>query len=240
MKFQVANGELLSSMGVTHVSIQTYGYTFKLPIFICDLGDIDCIFGLDAGKEVGLITCARTSRIWFNANAHDEPRQLSRSSCNAICHLRAVQRIELKPFKVTTIEEAYAKRAMSKRWDGSQVLCMTHSSLWADLGTIMMDGIADLSSGSAQLDFANSTSNLVVIKPGQIVVTAIQVDSVEMLLDTEPDDDKSIPLTESILSCVDSPDILLYPCIVSDEAMDAEEEEFDLDMDIIKPPLGRP
>ncbi len=53
-----------------------------------------------------------------------------------------------------------------------------------------------------------------------------------MLPDTEPDDDKSIPLTESVFSCVESLDLLL-PCIVSDEAMDAEEEEFYLDMYII-------
>ncbi len=87
MKFQVANGEVLSSIGVAHVSMQMYGYTFKLPIFVCDLGDIDCIFGLDAGKEAGFIICAQTGRIWFNANEHDEPKQLSRSSCNAVCHL---------------------------------------------------------------------------------------------------------------------------------------------------------
>ncbi len=63
---------------------------------------------------------------------------------------------------------------------------MTHSSLWADLGMIMMDGIVDLSSGSAELDFINSTSNPVVIKPGQTVATATHVDSVEMLPDSEP------------------------------------------------------
>ncbi len=51
MKFQVANREVLSSMGVAHVSIQMYGYTIKLPIFIFDLEDIDCIFGLDAGNS---------------------------------------------------------------------------------------------------------------------------------------------------------------------------------------------
>ncbi len=62
---------------------------------------------------------------------------------------------------------------MSKRWDGSQVHCTTHSSLWADLGMIMMDGIVDLRSGSVKQDFVNSTSNPVVIKPGQIVATAI-------------------------------------------------------------------
>ncbi len=45
----------------------------------------------------------------------------------------------------------------------------------------MMDGVADLSSGSTGLEFINSTSHPVVIMPGQIVVTAIQVDSVEML-----------------------------------------------------------
>ncbi len=118
--------------------------------------------------EAGFITCARTGRIWFNANQHDEPKQLSRSNCNAICHLRAVQRIELKLFKATTIEVAFAKRAMSKRWNGSQVHCTTHSSLWADLVMIMMDGIVDLRSGSAELDFVNSTSNPVIIKPGQI------------------------------------------------------------------------
>ncbi len=89
----------------------------------------DCIFGLDAGKEAGFITCARTGRIWFKTNQHDEPKQLSRSNSNAICHLRAVQRIELKPFKATTIQVAYAKRAMSKRWNGSQVHCITHLSL---------------------------------------------------------------------------------------------------------------
>ncbi len=140
MKFQVANGEVLNAIGVAHVSIEMYQYTFKLPIFVCDLGDINCIFGLDAGKEAGFITCAQTGKIWFNANEHGEPEQLSRSSSNAICHLRAVQRIELKPFKATTIKIADAKRAMSKRWDGSQLHCMTHSSLWADLGLRRNDG----------------------------------------------------------------------------------------------------
>ncbi len=56
MRFQVANGEVLSSTGVAHVTIQMYGYKFNLPIFVCDLGEIDCIFGLDAGKEAGFIT----------------------------------------------------------------------------------------------------------------------------------------------------------------------------------------
>ncbi len=157
-----------------------------------------------------------------------------------MCHLRAGQGIELKPFKAITIEVAYAKRAMSKRWNGSQVHCTTHSSLWADLGTIMMDGIVDLRSGSAELDFINSTSNPVVIKPGQIMMTAIEVDSVEMLPDSEPDDDKSIPSSESVFSCVKRKDEFLYPCIMSDEVMDAKEKEFDLCMDIIEPPLARP
>ncbi len=178
MRFQVTNGEVIASMGVAHVTISMYGYTFNLPIFVCHMRDIDCIFGLDAGSVAGFITCARTGKLWFNANQCEEPKQLSRSDCNAIFHLRTVQRIELKPFKATTIEVAYAKRAMSRRWDGSQVHCTTHSSLWADLGTIMMDGVADLSSGSAELDFINSTSNMVVFKPGQIVVTSIKVDSV--------------------------------------------------------------
>ncbi len=132
MKLQVANGEVLNAVGIAHVSIQMYGYTFKLPIFVCNLGDIDSIFKLDAGNEAGFITCAGTGRIWFNANEHGEPEQLSFSCSNAICHLRAVQRIELKLLKATTIEVASAKRAMSKRWDGSHVHCMTHmvQSLW--------------------------------------------------------------------------------------------------------------
>ncbi len=67
----------------------------------------------------------------------------------------------------------------------------SYSSLWADLGMIMMDGVTDLSSGSDELDFVNSTSIPVIIKPGQIV--AIQIDSFETLPDNEPDDDKSIP-----------------------------------------------
>ncbi len=166
-----------------------------------------------------------------DTDQQDEPKQLSRNDCNAICHLRAVQRIELKLFKAATIEIAYAKRAMSRRWDGSQVHCMTHSSLSADLCTIMMDGMADLSSGSAELNFNNSTSNKVIIKPGQIV---------EMLPDSEPDDDKSIPSTESVFSCVKRKNEFLYPCIVSDKAMDAEDKEFDLDMDIIEPHSARP
>ncbi len=90
-------------------------FTFNLPIFVLDMAEIDCIFGLDAGSVAGFITCARTSRLWFNANQCEEPKQVSRSDCNAICHLRAVQRIELKPFEATTIEVTYAKRAMSKR-----------------------------------------------------------------------------------------------------------------------------
>ncbi len=104
----------------------------------------------------------------------------------------------------------------------------------------MMAVVADLSSCSAELDFGNTKLNPVVIKLGQIVATAIQIDSVEMLPDIEPDDDKSIPLTESVFSCVENTDNFLYPCIVSDEAMDDEEKEFDLDMDIIEPPLAVP
>ncbi len=107
---------------------------------------------------------------------------------------------------------------------------MTHYSLWADFGMIMMDGIVFLSYGSTELDFVTS----IVIKQGQIVATAIEVDSVKMLPDIEPDDDKSIPSAESILSCVKRNDEFRYPCIVSDEAMDAEEKEFHLDMDIIE------
>ncbi len=122
------------------------------------------------------------------------------------------------------------REPFSRRCDGSQVHCTTHSSLWADLGTIMMDGVADLSSGSAELDFIDSTFNTVVIKPGQTVATAIQVDSVEKLPDSEPDGDKSIPSTESVFSCVKRKEEFLYPCIVSDEAMDAEDKEFDLDL----------
>ncbi len=91
---------------------------------------------------------------------------------------------------------------MSKRWEGSHVNSTTHSSLWADLGTIMMNTIVDLKSGSVELDFVNSTSNSVIIRPDQIVATAIEIDSVEMLPDCEPDDDKSIPSAESVFSCV--------------------------------------
>ncbi len=39
MKFLVANGEVLNDIGVAHESIQMHRYTFKLPIFICDMGD---------------------------------------------------------------------------------------------------------------------------------------------------------------------------------------------------------
>ncbi len=56
------------------------------------------------------------------------------------------------------IEVAYAKKAMSKHWKGSEVYCTTHSRLWADLGTVMMDGVAEL-------DFVNATSSPIVIKP---------------------------------------------------------------------------
>ncbi len=156
------------------------------------MGDIDCIFGLDAGKVAGFITCALTGMIWFNANEHDEPEQLSGSSCNAVRHLRAVKRIELKPFKVANIEVAYAKRAMSKNWKGAQVHCMTYSNLWADLGTIMMDGVDDLSSSSVELDLVNTTLNPVVIKPSQIIAMAVQIESIKMLPDIETEDDKSI------------------------------------------------
>ncbi len=57
--------------------------------------------------------------------------------------------------------------------------------------------------------------------------------------DIEPDDDKSIPSAESVFSCVKRKDEFLYPCIMSEEAMDAEEKEYDLDMDIIEPPVAR-
>ncbi len=126
-----------------------------------------------------------------------------------MCHLRAAKRIELKLFKAATIE----KRAMSKHWKGSQVYCTTHSSLWADLGMIMMDGVADLSSGSAEPEFVHEIPSPVLIKRGQIMATAIQVDSVETLQDIEPDDDQSIPSAESVFGCVKKMDDFMYPCI---------------------------
>ncbi len=153
--------------------------------------------------------------------------------------LSAFKRIELKLFKAT-IKVAYAKRAMSKNWKGSQVHCTTHTSLSSDLGTIMMDGVADLSSGSVELDFINTRSNPVIIKPGQIIAMAIQIESVEMLPDIEPDDDKSTPSTESVFSCVEKTYNFMYPCIISDEMMDAEQQEFDLDIDIAEAPLSQP
>ncbi len=61
-----------------------------------------------------------------------------------------------------------------------------------------------------------------------------------MLPDSEPDDDKSIPSAESFFSYVKRKDKFMYPCIMSDEVMDAKEKEFDLDIDIIEPPLARP
>ncbi len=60
-----------------------------------------------------------------------------------------------------------------------------------------------------------------------------------MLTDIEPDDDKSIPLAESVFTYVERKDSFLYPCVVSDEAMDAEEE-FNLNMEIVEAPLARP
>ncbi len=47
MRFQVANGEALSSIVLAHVTIRMYGYTFNLSIFVCKLEEFDCIFGLD-------------------------------------------------------------------------------------------------------------------------------------------------------------------------------------------------
>ncbi len=99
----------------------------------------------------------------------------------------------------------------------------------------MMDGVADLRSGSVELDFVNAIPNLVIIKQGNIVATVMQVDSVEMLPDIEPDNDKSIPSAESVFTCVENPNDFLYPCIVSDEAMN-KEEDFDLDMEIDEAP----
>ncbi len=55
--------EVSASMGDAHVTISMYGYTFNLPILVCDMGEIDCIFGLDAGTVEGFITCARTGRL---------------------------------------------------------------------------------------------------------------------------------------------------------------------------------
>ncbi len=71
------------------------------------------------------------------------------------------------------------------------------------------------------------------------MATTIEIDSVKMLPDIEPEDDKSIPLAESVFSCVKRKEEFLYPCIVSHKAMDAEEKEFELDVDIIEHPLAR-
>ncbi len=56
------------------------------------------------------------------------------------------------------------------------------------------------------------------------MATAIEVHSVEMLPDIKPEDDKSLPSAESVFSCVKIKDEFLYPCVMSDEAMVAEEK----------------
>ncbi len=61
-----------------------------------------------------------------------------------------------------------------------------------------------------------------------------------MLPHIEPVNDKSIPSTESVFSCVEQTVKFIYQCIVSNEMMDAEEKEFDLKMDIVEAPLPRP
>ncbi len=89
---------------------------------------------------------------------------------------------------------------------------MTHSSLWADLGAILMDGVADLSSGSEGL----------VIKPGQIVATAIQIDSVEVMLESEPDDDESMahmhnppPFLHVLQYCYNCSNLMFMPTMLT-------------------------
>ncbi len=79
---------------------------FKIPIFVCDFGDIDCIFGLDAGKVA--VSSHEHEQAEFDSmhKEHGQPEQLYRISCNAVCHLRSVKIIELKPFKAATIDVA--------------------------------------------------------------------------------------------------------------------------------------
>ncbi len=57
------------------------------------------------------------------------------------------------------------------------------------------------------------------------MATAVQIDSVEMLPDIESDDDKLISSAESVFTCVENSNDFFYPCIISHEAMDREEEE---------------
>ncbi len=129
---------------------------------------------------------------------------------------------------------------MFKHWKWSQVHCTTHASLWTDLGMNVMDGVADISSSFAELYFIIDILDPVFIKLGQIVATAIQIDSIEMLPDIEQDNDKSIPSAESVFACVKKMGNFMYPCIISDKMIDADEEDFDLDMDIVEAPLSRP
>ncbi len=53
MKFQVANGEVLNAIGVAHVSIPMYVYTFKLPIFVCDFETSIAYLGWMLEKKPG-------------------------------------------------------------------------------------------------------------------------------------------------------------------------------------------
>ncbi len=60
-----------------------------------------------------------------------------------------------------------------------------------------------------------------------------------MLPDIEPDGDQSILLAESVFGCGKKTDDFMYPCIVSDEMIDTDEDQFELDMDIVDTPLSR-
>ncbi len=80
---EVFNYSFHSSSICIYVLVQL----LKLSIFVCDLCDINCIFGMDGGKIAGFITCSQTGRTWFNVDPTGKPQHISRQRCNVVCHL---------------------------------------------------------------------------------------------------------------------------------------------------------
>ncbi len=78
----MANGDSIRAPGIVHLSIEMrfihFIHVCMLLIFVCDLSsNIDCIFDLDAAREIGFILHFGTGVLW-----HDDT---NRTPVNDVC-----------------------------------------------------------------------------------------------------------------------------------------------------------
>ena len=235
--FQFADGRTQHSRGVIHLPVEVYGRSMVLVCFVCDMGDIDCVLGMDAFVKESMITCFRSGRIWIGGDVNSEPNQMVRKTGDRLCYLRAVENIIIDREGSGTVEVGFGKIIPAK-WNNTEILCTTHPELWSEKGTVVFDGVTKLSKGRTEVTLINSTDQILKIKRGQLIAIGSEIDGSTPYDRNVHHEEIPLVLASEGASCDDvHSEIKVSAEVDTNIELERQADEFEEEMDIINPPL---